>query len=159
MFESFLQRLASRLTACEAALACPRAARRRTRLALTSCAKVGEPATSGFACFLEAANPDKGVGQLGKAAADHLPVAEIGINLEHLAKIGECRIPLLKTQLGHREARQQLGFFSRVKSALIRQGGSKTAPRFFECRSLKGVLRPQASGSGPVSGRPRTIRP
>ena len=35
--------------------------------------KVSKPATSCFGCFLEAASPDKGIGQLGKAPAHSSP--------------------------------------------------------------------------------------
>src|ERR1700724_4194319 len=44
---------------------------------------------------------------------------------------------MLETQLGNREARQQLGFFSLVKRALIRQGRPKAAPRLLEGRALE----------------------
>ncbi len=52
--------------------ACARVAKRRARSALTSRLKVSKPAPCCFGCFLEAASPDRGIGQLVKASPDHL---------------------------------------------------------------------------------------
>jgi hypothetical protein len=82
--------------------------------------KVGESATSCFGCFLEAASPDKSIGQLGKALADLLPIIEIDENFERLTEIGKCRIPSFKTSLGDRKARQQVSPFSCFNRTLMR---------------------------------------
>ena len=118
----------------------PRAARRRARSALTSACKVGEPAMSCFDCFLEAASPEKSIGQLGKAPPDHLAITEIDVNFERFTEIGKCRVPLFKTSLGHRKARQQVSPFSWVNGALMRQGRPEIAPRFLKCCGLKCAL-------------------
>ena len=98
---------------------------------------------SGFDGFLEATSRDEGIGQLGKAPPDHLPIIEIDVNFECFTEIGKHCVPSIKTALGHRKARQQVGPLSWFNGALMRQGGSETAPRFLECRSLKCALAGQ----------------
>src|SRR5258708_5197886 len=107
-------RLTSRLTACGSRAGLAERREKVQPIGADVLAQVGESAPRGFTRFLEAANPDECIRQLGKALADHLPVAETGVNFEHLAETGNCGVPLFKTQFGHREASQQVRPFSKV---------------------------------------------
>ena len=120
--------------------ACAEGSEKTRPVSANVCLKVSEPATCCFGCFLEAASPDKGIGQLGKASPDHLSIAEIDVNFERFTEIGQRRVPSFKTSLGHRKARQQLSPLSWVNGALMRQGRLEIAPRFLKCRSLKCAL-------------------
>src|ERR1700682_1604998 len=104
------------------------------------CRKVRKPAPCCFGCFLEAASPDRGGGQLGKASPDHRAIIEVYVNFEHFTQMGYRRVPLIKPSLGHRQARQQVSPLSWVNRALMRQGRLEIPPRFLKCCSFKCAL-------------------
>ena len=121
-----------------------REGREKTRpVGANLCLQVSKPAPRRFGCFLEAASPDRGGGQLGKASPGHLAIIEVDVNVEHLTLMGYRRIPLIKPALGHRKTRQQVSPFSNVNDVLMRQGRLETAPRLLKCCSLKCALARQ----------------
>src|SRR5580704_603152 len=81
--------------------------------------KVGQGAASCLGRFRRAANPYIRVGQFRKALTDHLPILELDINIQRFAKIVQRRIPSFKTELGHRQARQQVSSFPWLCGASI----------------------------------------
>jgi hypothetical protein len=69
------------------------------------CRVINESAKSGFGCFLEAASRTTGVGQISKAPADHLSIADPCGNFERFSQMTNCRVPLFETSLGRRKTR------------------------------------------------------
>ena len=65
-----------------------------------------------------------------KPLPDHLAILELDISFERFAQIAQRRVPSFKTQLGHRQARQQVSSFAWLGGASIRQRGLKIVPRF-----------------------------
>src|SRR6266446_5884371 len=93
------------------------------------CRKPGESTKSSLRCFIEAASPEAGVGQINKARANHLSVAGLKVNFERFTQMGDCRVPLFQASLGHRKAHQQVSPLSWLNGPLMRHGDLETAPR------------------------------
>src|SRR5579863_4024315 len=83
--------------------------------------QIGKTAPCCFSCFVEAASPDRGGGQVHEASPNHRAIIEAYVNLERFTQMGYRRIPSVKPSLGHRKARQQLGPFPCFNSARMRQ--------------------------------------
>src|SRR5713101_6524411 len=115
-----------------------------------------ESAICCFGCFLVAASPHKSSCQVGKGFTDHVQIAAIDVNFERLIEMGKCRVPLFKTLLSYRQARQQVSPLRSVNGAQMRKRRLETAARFAERRGFECVLACQRQPTDqclPVSER------
>ncbi len=136
----FPQRLISRLIACGGSAGVREGSEKTHPVNANIGHKIGESATSCFGRFVEATSPNKSIGQLDKASSDHLAIIEVDVNFDDLTEMGKCRVPLIKTSLGPRKARQQVGPFPYANGGLTRQSRTEIGSCFLESCSPESIL-------------------
>jgi len=117
----FPQRLMGRLITYGGCASVPEGSEKTHPISADISPKVGESATSCWDCFVEATSPYKSIGQLDKASPYHPAIIEVDVNFNYFTEMGKCRVPLIKTSLGHRKARQQVGPFPYANGGLTQQ--------------------------------------